>query len=484
MQKNDSVQRQLQAEYEKEEELLQEMLQRVAELEKVTNEKKSNEKKRNRYKHRYVSVSNHFFWRVTKPVRALLSLFRSSERQQTKQLQEDNARLREQLESAHKQLRMAQKHATTDPDPDPDPDKLRNRLKMIKEDGEMLDYLDDLIKKRQMYDQNYRTALKQTAILFSDDKLAARHKVYQKLLTGLKIEEVPEIMLRSRSDRSEDTVSLQQIASFRACLTMQSRIRQLETFRPAWALDHKANAYTFIDALGIRRPWVTAEPFSHTAVPQKEGIVIKPVHGAGSRGVYIIPAFNHIQDVKRSSMLDHWDELEASMQEDLATERVEDDQWVAEEVFYENKEQLKPARDLKFYCFYGKVALILEIQRFPEVKYCWWTVDGERIHTGKYEGKLFEGDGFSNDDVTLAATISSEIPAPFIRIDFLKTDKGLVFGEFAAKPGNYDEFDQPTDRQLGDDFLEAQGRLITDLLNGKTFRNFKASMERGDRDEV
>lgn len=50
------------------------------------------------------------------------------------------------------------------------------------------------------------------------------------------------------------------------------------------------------------------------------------------------------------------------------------------------------ARDLKFYGFYGKVALILEIVRFPERKYCWWTAHGERVRTGKYDKKLFEGE--------------------------------------------------------------------------------------------
>jgi hypothetical protein len=68
--------------------------------------------------------------------------------------------------------------------------------------------------------------------------------------------------------------------------------------------------------------------------------------------------------------------------------------------------------------------------------------------------------------------MSKEIPTPFIRIDFLKTEKELVFGEFTPKPGNYDEFDQSTNQWLGDYFLEAEGRLMADLLHGKQFTHY------------
>jgi hypothetical protein len=48
-----------------------------------------------------------------------------------------------------------------------------------------------------------------------------------------------------------------------------------------------------------------------------------------------------------------------------------------------------------------------------------------------------------------------------------------VFGEFAPKPGNYDEFDDETDQWLGDYYLQAEGRLTNDLINGKEFRHYK-----------
>ncbi|AXF56527.1 ATP-grasp fold amidoligase family protein [Salicibibacter kimchii] len=498
MKNNDSVHHQLQTEYKREEKLLLTLLERGSELEKVTNEKKSNEKERNRLKRRYMSLRKYRLWAFTWVERKLFSFIRTSKErfqsfvlktdhkallEQNKQLSEKQARLEKELEIAHQQLRNEIKQAGSQivDWQELNEGQLHHSLQMIKEDGDMLGYLQDLIKKRTIHDNNYRSALKYAAILYSNDKKAAKHKIYQTLLEGLKIEEIPEILIRSRSDQKEDTISLKPIASFSASLTMQARIRQLESFKPEWEVDDKATAYTFIDELGIRRPWVSEEEFSFTQVPEKEGIVIKPVIGAGSRGVYIIFDMNRIQDVKRSRILSSWDDFKASMQEDLNRGLVSDDQWVAEELLYENNENQTPARDIKFYCFYGKVGLILEIRRFPEVAYCWWTPDGERVRTGKYEGKLFEGDGVSQDQAELAAFISSEIPAPFMRIDFLKTEEGLVFGEFAPKPGNYDEFDRHTDCALGNEFLEAQGRLLTDLLKGKTFDHFKTSLKSAGR---
>jgi hypothetical protein len=111
--------------------------------------------------------------------------------------------------------------------------------------------------------------------------------------------------------------------------------------------------------------------------------------------------------------------------------------------------------------------------RVPELRYCWWTITGERVRTGKYDEDLFKGQGVTQSEIEFASDISLKIPAPFIRIDFLRSENGLIFGEFTPKPGNYDDFDEKTDKWLGDYFIEAQGRLSDDLLNGKDFLEFK-----------
>src|SRR5699024_10295225 len=136
-----------------------------------------------------------------------------------------------------------------------------------------------------------------------------------------------------------------------------------------------------------------------------------------------------------------------------------------------------PARDLKFYMFYGKVGVVLEIIRDPEVRHCWWNGNGERIFTGKYEESLFHGKGITPEEISMIESLSEEIPAPFVRIDFLTLEKGIVFGEFTPKPGDYDDFNIETDLLLGDYYLDAQARLEADLLQGKQFTAFKRLTE-------
>src|SRR5699024_6795768 len=144
-----------------------------------------------------------------------------------------------------------------------------------------------------------------------------------------------------------------------------------------------------------------------------------------------------------------------------------------ESIVYENSMDRMTGRDLKFYCFYGKVGLILEIIRYPEIRHCWWTRDFKRVTTGKYDESLFSGDAVSPEELQMIEQLSEEIPAPFVRIDFLQSENGLVFGEFTPKPGNYDDFDLKTDQLLGDYYIEAEARLIKDLLKGKTFPEYE-----------
>ncbi|SDZ55555.1 TupA-like ATPgrasp [Evansella caseinilytica] len=426
-------------------------------------------------------------WRYSRPLRELLAtqnklaqsfkyLSRSGNAEKARQceeLQEENFSLKNKLKTMEAQWNDEKKRLNKSmPASDKlTSDQLRNSMKSAKKDGNIIEAIDSLIEAKALSDNRFNDSLKYAAKLFKNEKREYKHLVYNKVLSGLKIEEIPEFLVRTAE--SESTVSLKQASSFNASLTVRSRKRQLGGNLPEWLLDHKIAAYRFIDDLEIKRPWISDKVYNYTNIPKEEGIVIKPVDGAGSRGVYLVFTGNNIKDIKRGRVLEHWDELKESMEEDLDSLWVEQDRWMTEELMMEDVEKHLPARDLKFYCFYGKVPLILEIERFPEVKYCWWTKNGERIKTGKYENQLFSGKGFSQNELELAAFISSEIPAPFIRIDFLKTNSGVVFGEFTPKPGNYDEFNKQTDNWLGDCFLDAELRLAEDLLNGKQFFHYK-----------
>lgn len=349
--------------------------------------------------------------------------------------------------------------------------QMMEELRQLKLEGRLVDFITKAVKQKEEHLKNYNAALTYAARLFMGEDECKRDLVYSKILPAFQTDEIPEFMMRPDLIKKEQPLA--NVGSFRGSLSRRIRQRQLsENELPEYVLEDKLLAYQFIDQLNIRRPKTKDQQYTRDTVPKEARTVIKPVEGAGSRGVYLIYDENDIIDVRRSRKLSSLAELEESMAKDLAIHWVEEDHWMVEELILEDYQQKLPARDLKFYSFYGKVGLILEIQRYPEVRQCWWTADGERIRTGKYEENLFKGDGVTDEELNFAKELSKLIPAPFVRLDFLKSEEGLVFGEFTAKPGNYDEFNEEIDRLLGDYYLEAEMNLTRDLLANKGFPEF------------
>lgn len=352
-------------------------------------------------------------------------------------------------------------------------------MRTMKNEGELIDHLDTYVDQKVKHQKNFQTALTYAARLYMNEDEHDRNLIYSKIMPSLTIEEIPEFMIRA--GLTDPSIPLHQASSFRGNLNMRMRQKQLNDTLPEWPLDDKRIAYNFAEQLGVNIPYVDDNLYQLETIPHKEGIVIKPADGAGSRGVYLVHKHDDIFDVKNSRVLYSWDQLIDRMTDDLHTGAVDKDSWMIEELIYENWLEKIPARDIKFYCFYGKVGIILEITRDPEVRQCWWTADGKRIATGKYDETLFKGVGVTLEELDMVKQLSAKVPAPFIRIDFLKGENGLVFGEFTPKPGNYDEFNEPTDQWLGDYFLDAQGRLINDLLNGKQFDEYMRLIKDAER---
>ncbi|MFA1821449.1 ATP-grasp fold amidoligase family protein [Virgibacillus oceani] len=349
--------------------------------------------------------------------------------------------------------------------------QLLNMANEKKVSGEILEFIKETVKHKKQHDTNYRNALSFATRVYMNEKDDYKNMVYSQASKGMKIEEIPEFMIRA--GLTDNPMPLRQAASFRGSLNMRVRQKQLVEPLPEWLLDDKKFAYQFMKQLDVKTPVISDETYRLEEIPQKSGIVIKPVDGAGGRGVYLVYSTNDIIDIKRSQHLNNWNDLLTNMKKDVFMGWVSHNKWSMEKLILENEQEKTPASDIKFYCFYGKVGLILEINRVPKPSYCWWTVTGERVRTGKYDEDLFKGKGVTQSEIDLASSISLNIPAPFIRIDFLRSQDGLIFGEFTPKPGNYDEFDEPTDKWIGDYFLEAQGNLINDLLDGKEFKEFK-----------
>lgn len=417
-------------------------------------------------------------WKFGRMFRFFNKLFRSEAKEQ---LLAERNRLREKLVEKNEQLITLREETEAMRLLDERTNKYRitETIRALKQSGELLPYIDRVVTDKEQIDENYKEALTYAARLYMNEEEPYKRAIYEKIFAGLSIEQIPELMIRI--GLVDEAVPLVNASSFRASLSMRMRKKQLHDHLPEFALDDKRTAYDFAKVLQLNVPKIDETIYDVAHLPEKTGVAIKPADAAGARGVYLVHDVDDIYDVRHAKKLTSYQMLVEAMQKDLVTGAVAADEWIVEELIYENRTLKTPARDIKFYAFYGKVGLVLEIVRDPELRQCWWLRDGTRITTGKYDDQLFVGSGVTEAEIQLAEKVSAQIPAPFIRIDFLRSEDGLVFGEFTPKPGNYDDFDQKTDQLLGDYFLEAEGRLTNDLLNGKQFESFQQFIRETER---
>ncbi len=293
---------------------------------------------------------------------------------------------------------------------------------------------------------------------------ATGQSIVQEVIDNLPIENVSEAVVRRAK-----TLNVSLRASFRLSLTLRSKKRELHQLAET-RLNDKQAAYRFADALGVSRPRLFQEHVPFASINRREGIVIKPATGSASNGVYVVFGDAKIFDVKAGAHIETWNDMERHVRSKLAGGIVSSDRWLAEELISAGD---KPANDIKCYVFYGRVALILQVSRYPTLCRRWVDRNGCVAQTGKYTA-TFSGDTNSAlAAADLAEKISAEIPAPFLRIDLLDGDEGLMLGEFTPRPGGYHEFNDATDQWLGTLFLDAEERLVNDLLAGKDFPHFR-----------
>ncbi|WP_026691449.1 ATP-grasp fold amidoligase family protein [Alteribacter aurantiacus] len=450
--------------------LTEALYKKEAELNTLQAESKDIQKRTNQ-------IEQSRLWKVLRPFMKIKCLFRSfysKGKAELKDLQRINDELGIRLKEKERSIQELQVTLTSIQS---ELDKLtcaevEERLKNAKMSGFVFEYIDSIVSLKERKVDELTSALHFSGRLFRKDSYDLQEIAYGKIISGMRTGDVPEFIVRH--GEGKNGLSLEPLSSFREEMTKRARKRQLNKL-PESILDNKKHAYSFVSGLGIKHPWIS-EAYDFYSLPDRSEVVIKPVEGAGSRGVYLVKKDSEILDIKRSRTLVSREELKVSMAEDLGLNWVIEDKWMMEELIFEDKQKGISARDLKFYTFYGEIALILEVVRTPSVKYCWWYPDGRKADTGKYSYELFEGNGVTEEDLRVASMLSTHVPAPFIRIDFLKTKEGLVFGEFTPKPGNYDEFNRKTDQKLGEAMLRAENRLLQDLLEGKKFDSFHKNL--------
>lgn len=253
-------------------------------------------------------------------------------------------------------------------------------------------------------------------------------------------------------------------ASFRGELVRRTIKKQCFQL-PEWWLNDKAVGSSFALARGLNLPRIVQDRSPMKNIEFVPGTVIKRLSGSGGAGVYLYLQDSRIINMKTLERMGSVGDLVTDMSSYSRSSR--DDLWRVEELISGRCGEL--AHDLKFYCFYGVVGLVLEVRRLPGLAYCWWMDAGSVAAVGKYDRQAFKGHGPTGEDMATASQLSSLIPAPFLRIDFLAGAEKLYFGEFTPRPGKFHQFNGPTDRKLGDLFIEAEARLERDLIRGHPF---------------
>ncbi|WP_017471008.1 ATP-grasp fold amidoligase family protein [Amphibacillus jilinensis] len=443
----------LQKEQQKKEKIIQEINHLIIEVGKenkrnkrLTNEKKQVEKK-------LFELESSHSWRITKPLRNIVK--------------NTNKGVKNQQKDENKIVGTSPKDALSDKVEHVK--QLKSDADIYLEKGELLGYLEEQNDRYVKEKKNLNSLYFHVARKLKSHSSREKTRLFEHILQYTNIKDQQEFVLKEAENQG---VSLKRLASFRVSMNLRSVKRELMIDLPEWKLNDKKYAYNFIDLLNVKRPWTDNNIYTFKQIPKKTNIAIKPTQGAASRGVYLVISDNKILDVHKSAEISNWSEMLANMEDDIKQGRVFKDEWIIEELIFED-DRLTPARDYKFLCFYGKVELITEISRFPSKSHCWWNRAGEIVKTGVFEKTFFEGNGVPEELIQQVELISKEIPTPFMRIDFLKTKEGMVFGEFTPRPGTFSKFNEKVDNQLGISYLEAEERLMNDILNGKRFDNFK-----------
>lgn len=316
------------------------------------------------------------------------------------------------------------------------------------------------------------TELKRVESLFRNGEPGKKLEINRILIEALGVNSSEHLMLHSK----RIGVNLSPFSSFSVAMNLRSRKKQINPYTaPEDYLRSKDDGYRFARKIDVRIPRDEPRTYGLQSLPLQEGIVVKPTNGEGSRGVFIVHSADDIVEVKTATTIKGgFGELRARMADMLARKFVRLDEWISQEVIYEDRAAKIAARDFKFFCFYGKCPLVWEIVRFPSPRACWWDDDKTPADVGRLYAHYepLNGIGYSDAAMQFALNISKQIPAPFVRIDVMNGVDGPVLGEFTGHPGNFDRMAPKYDRILGEAFLDAENRLFADLMAGKEFRAF------------
>jgi hypothetical protein len=120
--------------------------------------------------------------------------------------------------------------------------------------------------------------------------------------------------------------------------------------------------------------------------------------------------------------------------------------------------------DIKLYCFYGTVGLIMTLRRTTRAALTcrFFALDGADLGAARldrdHDPTLPEPIHLKHL-VAAGETLSAALPEPFVRLDFYEQLDGIVFGEVSPVPGGKQMFRSDIDERLGSLWEDAEARL-------------------------
>ncbi|MEJ5866174.1 ATP-grasp fold amidoligase family protein [Pseudokineococcus sp. 5B2Z-1] len=237
---------------------------------------------------------------------------------------------------------------------------------------------------------------------------------------------------------------------------------------PVFEVNSKLESRAWADRLGVRQAELLAHVNDVDQVPWSRlpgRFVVKPVHGAGSRGVHLLErAGDGLRDVRRDRPTSV-EEVVADLRRSAAEGVVSAEVLVEELVADPQRPGAGPV-DWKCSTFFGVVGVVEAKVAGRDGEPRWRLFDADWRDLGRGwrdEQPLAAGlrpPAHAAAVVDLARRVSACVPRPFVRIDLYDGEDGPVFGEITPEPGGPTGFRADVDEHLGRLWEEAEARLM------------------------
>lgn len=205
-----------------------------------------------------------------------------------------------------------------------------------------------------------------------------------------------------------------------------------------------------------------------------ELFVLKPNNGRSGSGVFcLVREPGGFRELKSGKVHRLGRIRELALESYGALKRA--DEWLVEELLLPSDGGVRHIEDYKFYCFAGRVELILQkgdIGAGRNMRHVirFYGRDGQAVDTGVWpHATSDELVPTPNLEVLIAESerIAGQLTTPFMRIDLYDSQRGVVLGEFTPGPGGLRLFNQAWTERLTRRWHEAAVELEADLTSGR-----------------